>query len=169
MIVYIAIGSNQGDAAANCRQAIQIIAADGRNCLLKGSPFYRTEPVGVKDQEWFVNGAIAVESSMGAKELLDFLLAIEKRMGRVRTIRWGPRLIDLDILFYGDKIIQEEGLTIPHPLLHERKFVLLPLQDIAPHFKHPILEKTVSQLLGELQGNGIVLPLEGGNFEPCGV
>jgi 2-amino-4-hydroxy-6-hydroxymethyldihydropteridine diphosphokinase len=110
MLVYIGIGSNLGDKLANCGRAIEAIVADARNRLVQCSPFYHTEPVGEKKQDWFVNGVLAVETSMEPKEFMDFLLAVEKTMGRVREERWGPRVIDLDILFYGQRVIREFGL-----------------------------------------------------------
>jgi 2-amino-4-hydroxy-6-hydroxymethyldihydropteridine diphosphokinase len=100
-------------------------------------------------------------------ELLDFLLAAEKRMGRVRGERWGPRVIDLDILIFGHKVINEGALQIPHPRLHERRFVLAPLCDIAPHLVHPLLGKTISQILAELPGEEKVLPLPGESQSLC--
>ena len=159
MLVYIGIGSNLGDKLENCGRAVEAIAADDKNRVVKRSPFYLTEPVGEKEQEWFVNGAIAVETSLAPRQLLDFLLAIERSMGRVRKKRWGPRVIDLDILFYGDEIIMENGLEVPHPHLHERMFVLVPLRDIAPDFVHPRLGKTISQIIAEHKQGERVIPL----------
>jgi 2-amino-4-hydroxy-6-hydroxymethyldihydropteridine diphosphokinase len=159
MLAYIGIGSNLGDKLGNCRRAIEAIQSDERNQIVKCSPFYHTEPVGEKEQDWFFNGVVAVETSLGPRELLDFLLAVEGRMGRMRGERWGPRVIDLDILFFGPEVIRERGLEIPHPRLHARRFVLVPLQDIAPHFAHPLLGKTISQILAELKEEGKVLPL----------
>jgi 2-amino-4-hydroxy-6-hydroxymethyldihydropteridine diphosphokinase len=152
MLVYIGIGSNLGDSLQNCRQAIAHIAADPRNQLLRYSPFYWTEPVGEKNQNWFVNAVAAVETSMPPRDCLDFLLSIEQGMGRERREPWGPRVIDLDLLFYGDGIFDEEGMKIPHPRIQERRFVLAPLHDIAPDWVHPRLHKTVSQMLAELKG-----------------
>jgi 2-amino-4-hydroxy-6-hydroxymethyldihydropteridine diphosphokinase len=162
MLVYIGIGSNLGDKVANCLRAITAIVADRRNRIVRCSPLYQTEPVGKKEQDWFVNGAFAVETSMEPRELLDFLLAIEKMMGRVRGERWGPRVIDLDILIFGNEVINQGDLQIPHPRLHERRFVLVPLWDIAPHLVHPLLGKTISQILSALPGEEKVLPLEEG-------
>ncbi len=167
MLAYIGIGSNLGDRLGNCRRAIEAISSDERNQIMRCSPFYHTEPVGEKEQNWFFNGALAVETSLGPRKLLDFLLAVEERMGRVRGERWGPRVIDLDILFYGQEVIQEPGLQIPHPRLHIRRFVLAPLQDIAPHFRHPLLGKTISQILAELKEEGKVLPLSEIGERPC--
>jgi len=167
MLVYIGVGSNLGDKVGNCRRAIEAIVSDGRNRIVECSPLYRTEPVGIKDQDWFVNGVLAMETSMEPGELLDFLLAAEKTMGRVRRERWGPRVIDLDILIWGHEVIKGEGLQIPHPRLHERRFVLAPLRDIAPDLVHPLLGKTISQILAELPAEEKVLPLPGKSRRLC--
>ncbi len=169
MLAYIGIGSNQENPLENCRRAIERIMSDGRNLLVRCSSFYRTEPVGKKDQEWFVNGVVLVETSLGPGEMLGFLLSLEKEMGRIRGERWGPRVIDLDILFYGEEIIDREGLWVPHPRLHERKFVLIPLKEIAPDLKHPRLGKTISQILSELQGEEKVFLLQEGTAKTCTV
>ena len=167
MLAYIGIGSNLGDKLSNCRRAIEAVVADGRNRLVRCSPFYCTEPIGKKDQDWFVNGVAAVETSLGPRELLAFLLSLEKKAGRIRRERWGPRVIDLDILFYGGEVLNEEGLQVPHPRLHRRRFVLVPLKDIAPHLKHPLLGKTVSQILSGLTEDEKVFPVLEGDKEPC--
>ncbi|MBI5967168.1 MAG: 2-amino-4-hydroxy-6-hydroxymethyldihydropteridine diphosphokinase [Deltaproteobacteria bacterium] len=167
MLVYIGIGSNLGDKLGNCRRAIAAIVADRRNQLMKCSPFYQTEPVGKKDQDWFVNGVVAVETSQGPREFLDFLLAIERMMGRERGEPWGPRVIDLDLLFFGNEILKEGDLQIPHPRLHERRFVLVPLRDIAPHHGHPLIGKTISQILSELPEEEKVLPFPEAGQRPC--
>ena len=169
MLAYIGIGSNQGDPVENCRRAVEGIVSDGRNRLVRCSSLYRTEPMGPKDQDWFVNGVVLLETSLGPGQLLEFLLSLEKEMGRVRRERWGPRVIDLDILFYGEEVIEEKGLQIPHPRLHERRFVLIPLTEISPDLKHPRLGKTVSQILSELEGEEKVLPLQEGNTKICTV
>ena len=169
MLVYIGVGSNLGDKVGNCRRAIEAIVSDGRNRIVQCSPLYQTEPVGKKDQDWFVNGVFAMETSMEPGDLLDFLLTAEKRMGRVRRERWGPRVIDLDILIFGQRVIDEGGFQIPHPRLHERGFVLTPLRDIAPDLVHPLLGKTISQILAELPGEEKVLPLPGESQKLCPV
>jgi 2-amino-4-hydroxy-6-hydroxymethyldihydropteridine diphosphokinase len=169
MLVYIGIGSNQGDPVENCRRAIGGIVLDGRNRLVRCSSFYRTEPMGRKDQDWFVNGVVLVETSLGPRQMLEFLLSLEKKMGRVRRERWGPRVIDLDILFYGEEVIDEENLQVPHPRLHERRFVLIPLKEIAPDLNHPRLGKTISQILSASEREEKVFPLQEGNTKTCTV
>ena len=167
MLTYIGIGSNLGDALDNCRRAIQAISSDKNNQLLKCSPFYRTEPVGKKDQPWFVNGVVAVKTLLIPRDFLTFILSIEKKMGREQRERWGPRVIDLDLLLYNKQILNEAGLQIPHPRLHERRFVLIPLRDIAPDLKHPLLAKTISQILSELPETETVLPMLNKGQRPC--
>lgn len=168
-VAYIGLGSNIGDRLANCRRAIEAIAAAQENRILQCSPFYETEPAGEKNQDWFVNGVVEMETSFSPHGLMDFLMAIEKRMGRVRDRRWGPRIIDLDILFYGQSVIEEGGLSIPHPRLAERLFVLAPLSDIAPQFRHPVLNQTVAELREKVRGKEMVLclPPFKGSENPC--
>jgi len=130
-------------------------------CQLTGcSDWYLTKPVGVKGQDWYVNGVVSISTKIPAPDLLRRLLAIESDMGRVRTKRWEPRIIDLDILLYGREIIHEEDLTVPHPLMHLRKFVLVPLVQLAPDLIHPSLGVTMAELLGRIQNKGQeVVPL----------
>lgn len=158
---YIGIGSNLGDRLLHCRQAITAIASSPENRILRCSAFYETEPVGKKDQGWFINGAIALETTLSPRQLMDFLLKIENRLGRVRMERWGPRTIDLDILFYGNEVITEGDLQIPHPQVQNRLFVLAPLADIAPDLRHPVLNKTVWELRQALEGKEKVIQLSG--------
>ena len=169
MLAYIGIGSNLGDKRENIRRAVEALGADPRNGLVRCSHLYCTEPVGKTDQGWFVNGVVSLETSMGPRELLEFLISIEKRMGRVREEKWGPRTIDLDILFCGDQILNDIDLHIPHPRLHERRFVLIPLKEVAPNLIHPLLGKTVSRILAELGTEERVIPLEEGNEKACTV
>jgi 2-amino-4-hydroxy-6-hydroxymethyldihydropteridine diphosphokinase len=169
MLAYIGIGSNLGDKQGNCRRAIETLGSDPRNRLVRCSPLYCTEPVGKTDQDWFVNGVVSLETSMGPRELLEFLLSVEKKMGRIREEKWGPRTIDLDILFYQDQTLHDNDLHIPHPSLHERRFVLIPLKDVAADLVHPELGKTVSSMLAELDTEERVTPLEEGSEKACTV
>lgn len=149
-IVYLGIGSNLGRREENCLKAIQILAEKGIK-LRKASGLYETEPWGVEDQPNFINLAVEVETDLLPEGLLKVIKEIEKEMGRAETFRWGPRMIDIDILLYDDLIYDSQDLKIPHPLMHERDFVLMPLSDIAPETIHPVLKKTISELKRSLQ------------------
>ena len=118
--------------------------------VLRVSSLYRTEPFGMEDQDWFVNAAAEIRTLLPPRRLLEALLHIEDAMGRTREKRWGPRVIDLDLLFYGQSILSEPGLTIPHPELHKRRFVLVPMTEIAPYFIHPVYGISMSGLLDRL-------------------
>lgn len=143
-IAFIGIGSNMGNPSANCLEAMGRIEEIGDVEIMSRSSLYRSAPVGLTEQGWFVNCVIGIATSLPPLPLLKKLMAIEDVMGRVRKEKWGGRVIDLDILLYGNKIIREEGLTIPHPLMHERGFVLIPLEEIAPDIPHPILDMSIS-------------------------
>jgi 2-amino-4-hydroxy-6-hydroxymethyldihydropteridine diphosphokinase len=158
---YIGIGSNLEDKRHNCLRAIEMIEQIP-GCKLTGcSHWYLTKPVGVKGQAWYVNGVVSISTKLPPWDLMRRLQSIESDMGRVRTKRWEPRIIDLDILLYGRKIINEEDLSVPHPLMHLRKFVLVPLVQLAPDLIHPSLGVTMAELLGKMQDNGQeVVPLE---------
>jgi 2-amino-4-hydroxy-6-hydroxymethyldihydropteridine diphosphokinase len=149
-IVYISIGSNLGDREENCKQALRLLQANGI-LIKKQSRMYDTEPWGVKDQPKFINMAVEVETDKKPEELLGVLKEIEIEIGRTETTKWGPRVIDLDILFYDDLILKTPDLEIPHPFLHERDFVLKPLSEIAPYKKHPVTGKTVKEMLENLK------------------
>jgi 2-amino-4-hydroxy-6-hydroxymethyldihydropteridine diphosphokinase len=129
---YVGVGSNLGDREALVRAAIEALPG-----VVAVSRLRETEPVGVTEQPRFLNAAVALETELTARELLDQLLAVERRLGRERGERWGPRTIDLDLLLYGDETIDEPGLTVPHPRLHERRFVLEPLVDLDPELAVP--------------------------------
>lgn len=149
--VFIGIGSNLGDPRKNCTEAIDRIKAHPGCEVLEISPFYSTEPVGVEDQNWYTNAVIAIHTSLKAEELIKVLLGIEKGMGRIRTLnRWESRTIDLDILLFGDEIINKKNLKVPHPLMNKRRFVMAPIADIAPEKIHPVLGKTMAQILVEI-------------------
>ncbi|MCK9418096.1 MAG: 2-amino-4-hydroxy-6-hydroxymethyldihydropteridine diphosphokinase [Nitrospirae bacterium] len=154
-IAYIGIGSNIGDKTANCQTAVECLVEAGR--IIGVSSFYYTEPVGYKEQEDFINAVATLETNCSPVELLAICHAIEDRLGRSRTVRWGPRTVDLDILLYGDLVMSRPDLVIPHPLMAARKFVLMPLVEIASAVMHPVLNKTMLQLLGELQNSHTVM------------
>ncbi len=147
-IAYIGLGSNRGDKAGNCLRALNLLREAGR--VKKTSSFYGTEPVGFRNQEDFINAVAELHTDLSAGQLLEACRDIENKLGRSRTLRWGPRTIDLDILLYGDVVMETSDLTIPHPLLASRRFVLVPLCEIAPQVVHPVLQKTASRLLAEL-------------------
>lgn len=137
IICYIGIGSNMGDALQNCRQAVLLLSETRGISLKTVSSFYKTEPVGIEKQPYFVNAVAEIRTSLSARSLLHALQGIESTMGRTRRIKGGPRIIDLDLLFYGQNVIHEEGINVPHPETHRRKFVLEPLCEIASYLIHP--------------------------------
>jgi 2-amino-4-hydroxy-6-hydroxymethyldihydropteridine diphosphokinase len=148
---YIAIGSNLGDRARSCYSALVHLARHEEITITALSPLIETAPVGgPAGAPPFLNGAIAVETTLGSHALFHELRSIEDLLGRVRKERWEPRVIDLDLLFYGDKIVSSDELMIPHPMMHQRTFVLEPLAMIAPDLVHPTLQMTVKGLLESL-------------------
>ena len=152
-IAYIGIGSNIGDKVNQCEKAISEILKVDRHKLLAKSSLFKTEPMGYTSQDWFINGVIKIETDLEPSELLRTLKTIEAQLGRTETFRWGPRTIDLDILFFDDIQIQTGELKIPHPLIQDRKFVLIPLAEIDRHLIHPVLKKTIQQLLDNSMGD----------------
>jgi len=145
-IAYIGIGSNLGNREENCLRSIALLEKRGIT-VRKKSSMYETEPWGVKDQPRFMNMAIEIETKLEPKILLRVLKEVEKEMGRERSLRWGPRIIDLDILLFDELIVKEDDLEIPHPLMHERDFVLRPLCEIAPDKIHPLLKVRICDLM----------------------
>jgi 2-amino-4-hydroxy-6-hydroxymethyldihydropteridine diphosphokinase len=150
-VVHVGIGSNLGDARANCLKALEALDGLRQSRLIRASSLYRTEPVGYEDQEWFVNCAAMLETRLSPHDLMLAMQEMERAAGRKRLTPLGPRTLDLDLLFYGDLIVQENGLTVPHPELIRRRFVLEPLREIDPGKIHPVLNKTVEELYLALQ------------------
>lgn len=142
--VYLSIGSNLGDREVNLREAVKRLGAVGS--ITKVSSFYETEPVEVTDQPWFLNCAVELKTGKMPRQLMSALLQIERDMGRRRMRAKGPRVIDIDILLFGSSVIALDELTVPHPAMHQRRFVLQPLAEIAPGVRHPILKQTAQQL-----------------------
>jgi len=140
---YVGVGANLGDREATIRAAIHALPG-----IVGVSELRETDPVGIVDQPAFLNGAVALETELGPRELLDALLAVERDLGRERGERWGPRTIDLDLLLYGDETIDEPGLTVPHPRLHERRFALEPLLDLDPEVAIPGRGRVIDLLTG---------------------
>jgi 2-amino-4-hydroxy-6-hydroxymethyldihydropteridine diphosphokinase len=156
--VYLSLGSNVGDRAANLEAAIDRLRAIGEAVAV--SSFYETEPVEFTAQPWFLNCVVQLETEKMPEQLLAAIVRIEQEMGRRRTQKKGPRLIDLDILLFGTSVIKTEGLTVPHPAMHERRFVLEPLAEIASEVRHPVLERTVRELRDALPPGQAVRKLE---------
>ena len=150
-IAFISVGSNLGDKLEQCRRGVDALAAGGDIRITGTSRMYRTEPVDVADQEWFVNGVIRVETGLGPFELLARLQSLQRQAGRAEGgVRFGPRVLDLDILLYDRLVMDDPRLTLPHPRMHRRRFVLKPLCDIDPDTVHPVLGQTAAALLAAL-------------------
>jgi 2-amino-4-hydroxy-6-hydroxymethyldihydropteridine diphosphokinase len=148
---YISVGSNLGRKLENCRKAITALTCCGQCRLTDQSPVYRTEPVDYKDQDWFVNYAVKIETTLDPFSLLDTLKSIEREAGRPRdTVRFGPRVLDLDIILFNAMVVDTLKLVIPHPRMHKRRFVLRPICDIDPNIIHPVFHRTVRSLLEDL-------------------
>lgn len=152
---YIAVGSNMGDKLGWCQKGIAGLEKNGNSAVTACSRFYRTEPVDYTDQDWFVNAVVRIRTSLPPHDLLAELNMIEISAGRVRTDqRFGPRTLDMDIVFYDDVILDSPDLILPHPRMHKRHFVLQPICDIDASLVHPLLRKTVSDLLTGLEKTG---------------
>lgn len=158
--VYIGLGSNVGDRVDYLKRAIDLLDKHPLISVRKVSAFYETEPLEYPDQEWFVNAVVEVSTEMPPMALLDALQGIEKQLQRQRTMRWGPRTIDLDVLLYGDELIAEPRLQVPHIRMHDRAFVLVPMADIAPEVMHPVIGISIRELLDGLPKMTEVHPLE---------
>ena len=155
----IAIGSNLGTPKKNCIEAIDIISSSPGIKIISKSSFYQTAPVGNTEQNWFINSVIKISTQLNPDILLAVLLEIESKMGRIRKEKWGPRIIDLDLLFYDNLIIKQKDLTLPHPEIQKRNFVLQPLNEIEENFIHPSLNKSINTLLKESKDNSVVKKL----------
>ncbi len=149
--VYLSLGSNMGDKRENLLKAIELIGNLENTEVIKTSTILETEPFGYLEQDNFLNACLEVKTLMIAQEFLKSILKIELDMGRVREIKWGPRIIDIDILFYDKEIIEDENLAVPHPWICEREFVLEPLSEIAPNYIHPLEKKSITTLLRKLK------------------
>ena len=143
-LVYLSLGSNLGDPAANLNAAIAGLRALGNVAAV--SSFYETEPIELAAQPWFLNCTVKLDTEKMPKQLMSGILDLEQEMGRRRQQKKGPRIIDIDILLFGSSIIETKGLTIPHPAMHQRRFVLEPLAEIAPEVRHPVFKRTVREL-----------------------
>ena len=152
--IYLGLGSNLDDRLGNLARAIEALSPKVH--VIEKSPIYETPPWGFIDQPPFLNLTLKAETAMEPLRLLKTLKKIESDLGRKPSVRWGPRRIDIDILFYDDLVFERYGLTIPHPRLHERAFVLVPLADIAPGMVHPVLGKTIRELLETTDRQGII-------------
>jgi 2-amino-4-hydroxy-6-hydroxymethyldihydropteridine diphosphokinase len=153
---FVGLGSNLGERELQIRRAVDELAKLPRTVLVHVSSLYDTDPVGVVEQPPYLNAVAWLETELAPRELLWNLLLVEQRLGRVRSQKWGPRVIDLDILFYGALVVAEDDLVVPHPEAHRREFVLAPLAELDPDFVHPILDQTVSKLLRRLKSDGAV-------------
>ncbi len=150
VVAYLGLGANQGDPRRQLQEAMVRLGATEEVEVVKASSFYRTPPLGPPDQPWYINAVIQVHTRLTPEELLRVMQRVEQDLGRVRRERWGPRLIDIDLLLYDGVILRDPDLCLPHPEMHKRSFVLVPLTEIAPQAWHPALEQTASELLAKL-------------------
>jgi len=156
IIAFVGIGSNRLDPAAQCREAFRRMDTASGIRVLRRSSLYRTEPVGPEDQPWFINAVAEIRTELSPRNLLEVLKEIERKMGRLDGPRWGPRVIDLDLLLYGQQVVAEQGLNIPHPEMHRRRFVLEPLCELASYAIHPGFGVSIRGLLDRMTDPGLV-------------
>ena len=159
-VVYLSLGSNVGDRAANLNTAVEKLAELGT--VVTVSSFYETEPVETSPQTWFLNCAVKLETEKMPRQLIAAILNLEQEMGRQRRQPKAPRIIDVDILLFGSSVIELPSLTVPHPRMHERRFVLEPLAEIAPDVRHPVFKRTVRELREGLPAGQLVKKLAAG-------
>ena len=155
--VYLSLGSNIGDRAGNIARAVAALASHGVR-VTRASSLYETEPVDFREQDWFLNSVVEAETDLTPGQVMDALLKIERALGRQRLVPKGPRLIDMDILLFGSSIVRTPELEVPHPRMAQRRFVLVPFNEIAPGARHPVLKKTVAELLAEVPDPSEVRP-----------
>lgn len=153
---YLGLGSNIGNRLKNLEKALASLAAQSGIRVNSTSSFYETEPVGFRAQGWFINQVVGIETTLPPFELLQVTQHIENTLGRIRAIRWGPRSIDIDILLYGDLVIDHASLTIPHPRMTERRFVLVPLAEIAPSLRHPKIKERIRAILIDTPADDLI-------------
>ena len=159
--VYLSVGSNLGDPMRNCCHGIELLSNNHHIAMITRSPFYKTQPVDYLDQAWFINAALRFKTDLSPFELLLKTQAIQHQIGRKKDgVRFGPRILDLDIIFYDDQLIDTPNLVVPHPRAHERRFVLQPICDIDPQVVHPVFGQTVQTILNQI-------PKENQELLPC--
>jgi 2-amino-4-hydroxy-6-hydroxymethyldihydropteridine diphosphokinase len=156
IICYIGIGSNLGNALKNCQHAVESLSLTAGVEITRVSPFYKTEPVGIENQNMFINAVVEIRTVLSARNLFRALQSIEKDMGRDREVKGGPRIIDLDLLFYGQEVIQDADLIVPHPEIQRRRFVLEPICEIASYLIHPDFGVSMRGLKDRLSDNKMV-------------
>src|SRR6202044_3546178 len=157
--IYLSLGSNKGDRAHYIARAIQALGANGIK-VMRQSRLYETEPVETTSKEWFLNCVVKAETDLLPPQLMHTLLDIERALGRRRRVLRGPRFIDMDILFYEDRVMSSKQLEIPHPRMAERRFVLVPFAEIAPEARHPVFKKTIAELLADTPDRSEVRPYQ---------